>query len=38
MLENQLHVYTRNVGDDELRKQLKTLLEEKHDNELSSKV
>ena len=38
MLENQLHVYSRNVGEDDIRKQLAKALEEKHNNTVASKV
>ena len=38
MLENQLHVYSRKMGEDELRKQLAKALEEKQTNNISSKV
>lgn len=38
MLENQLQVYSRNISEDELRKQLTKTLEEKHKTESSSKV
>ncbi len=38
MLENQLHVYTRNVSEDDLKKQLTRALEEKHTDTIVSKV
>ena len=38
MLENQLQVYSRNISEDELRKQLTKTLEEKHKTEKTSKV
>ena len=38
MLENQLHVYTRNVSEDDVKKQLAKALEEKHNDTIVSKV
>jgi hypothetical protein len=38
MLENQLHACSRNTTETELQKQMKTIIEEKHKREATSKV
>ena len=38
MLENQLQIYSKNISEDELRKQLVASFEEKHKKEIIAKV